>query len=379
MASKLDLKINDSVKLNTEVFIKKIDSDMAFESTFVSDLLAFEWLEMIEEICPFVDVVIRNPKVQLIKEESIVLVEKSKKTDVSSVKDLAKHTERIKKYNKISDDVEPTKILDIRNEETYNIYENRFLYTVVVLLDKFIARKEKQLKNLELRDTKLLEYQASTVTKSENVNIEVKVFSQTFPNEDINKETKDRIKEIRKRIKRIRSFLSSWFHSPMIKALEAEHVLLLEPPIKMTNVLLKNPNFQQALKLWEYLYKYEFQEHDLAEEEANYKGANLIKGFLDHAFMTNYSVMQSMVASKKEQKKQMCEYAVLLLEDEIKRTTEILKKCSFIKDEEELMKMLAKNINLENKSNKNLAGEEDIKKKFKNAINEYLERTQEDL
>lgn len=374
-----NLIIDKSVKQSTNLFLKHLDTKMAFESTFVSDLLDFEWLDIIENACPFVDVVVRNPKVQLIREESIVLVEKSKKTDVASIKDLAKNTQRIKSYNKKTDEVEPTKILDIRNEETFNIYENRLLYTIIILLDKFLARKERQLKDLELKDTKVLEYKGTSFTKNENVEISLTVNSSSLPKGDLNKEAKDRIKDIRKKIKRIRTFVTSWQHSQMFKSLSLEHAKIIEPPLKMTNVLLKNANFKEAIKLWEYLYKFEFSNHQDLEEDSKYGISRLIKSYLDKGFLKDYSIMQSMTASKKEQKDQMCEYALILLKEELKVTTSLLKKCGYIKNEEELLKLLGKDLVIDNKAKSPSVSEEAIQKKFKNIMNEYLEKTQEKL
>ena len=121
----LNLSLDDEKNLNSRVFLDKLKSEMDYKSLYNGDLISFDWLEKIEFACPYIDIIVRNPKLTLIQEENLVKVERSKRITVASVKDLAKHTQYIEDVNKKTNDVRPSKILDIRNEETYNIYENR--------------------------------------------------------------------------------------------------------------------------------------------------------------------------------------------------------------------------------------------------------------
>ena len=79
---------------------------MHFKSIFSGESLSFEWIDQIESSCPYLDIIVRNPKLTLIKEERIVNVEKSKKVTIESIKDLSKHTSYISKYDKQKNYVE---------------------------------------------------------------------------------------------------------------------------------------------------------------------------------------------------------------------------------------------------------------------------------
>ena len=157
-------EIDENVKRKKNKFLKSLESNMHFKSVFSGDSLSFEWLEQIEFSCPYLDIIVRNPKLTLIKEERIVNVEKSKKVTIESIKDLSKHTNHIAKYDKKKNYVEPSKVLNVFNEETYNIYENRFLYTLVKQVEAFIYDKEETLKNFKFNDSKTLEYNATCST-----------------------------------------------------------------------------------------------------------------------------------------------------------------------------------------------------------------------
>ncbi len=368
-------EVEKEVKDRTDIFLKKLGSEMFFKSDYEGNLVSFDWVDVIEDACPYIDIIVRQPKIALIREENTVKIEKSKKITVASIKDLSKHTEYINKVDKKTKSVEPKKILDVRNEETYNIYENRFLYTLIDSLLKFVLEKEELLNNFELSDDKVLEYSAKTVTDFEKLDIELKVTSETLPTAKVDKKIKDEIKKIKARIKRIKEYISSWQRSEMYKALEKAHVSFIKPPIKKTNIILKNPNFRIAVKLWEYLLKFEDDE-DTKENDTD-NGNDVLKGFLDHSFLIDYLVLDSLVPSKREQKKKMAKNAVLLLREEIRRIVDLLLSAGIEITDEELLNMIAKEIKKD--KSERLVGMDDVKKKFKNAMEEYLERAQEYL
>lgn len=370
------LEPNKQEKQNNKIFLKKLESQMAYKSDYTGDLISFDWVDEIEAACPYIDIIIRNPKFALVREENVVKVEKAKKITVASVKDLAKHTENINKVNK-DKNVEVKKILDVRNEETYNIYENRFLYTLINQLIRFVLKKEELLNNFELSDNKLLEYAADTETELEKINIEVKITSTVLPSAKVDKKIKEEIKNIKQRIKRIKQFFASWEKSEMVKALDKAHVPFVNPPIKKTNIILKNPNFRIAVKLWEFINNYDYEDKDDKKENVDDDANDILKGFLDHSFLIDYLVLDSMVPLKREQKKKMAQHAILLLTEELKRIVNLLLSCGYEITEEDILKLIAKEIK-EDSSNR-LVGTDDVKKKFKNAMEEYLERTKEYL
>ena len=350
---------------------------MAYQSKYNGDLLSFEWLDEIEEACPRIDKIVRVAKVALIQEANVELIEKAKRITVESVKDLSRHTNYINKYDEKTDTVEPGKILDIRNEETFNIYENRFLHTLVNTMERFILEREDELKELDISDEKLLEYKGKTQTGSERLNIEIKVTSETLATGEVNKELKEKIEEVKKRIKRIKEYIGSWHKSEMMKALDKAHIPPVRSPLKKTNVFLKNPNFRVASALWEYLNRYGFEDNNKEKDNIVSDGNDVIKGFLDHSFLINYYVLESTSNSKREQKRQLSKYAVVMLKEEIKRIVDLLLSCGLKITEEDLMKLLAEE--LKHDKSDRLVGADDVKKKFKNAMDEYLERTQEYL
>ena len=373
VASELD----ELVKKKKNKFLKTLESNMYFKSSFSGESLSFEWIDKIESSCPYLDIIVRNPKLTLIKEERVVNVEKSKKVTIESIKDLSKHTNYISKYDKEKNYVEPSKILNIFNEETYNIYENRFLYTLIKQVESFILKKEEELKNFKFNDSKYLEYDATSSTDFEKVSIELKINSESISSKKPNPKFSEELKIAKARIKRIKDYIKSWNNSELFKELEKEHIALVNPPIKKTNILLKNPNFQIAVKLWDYLQKYDMQEKNIIRPNIEKNGKHPLQEFIDHSFLLDYFVLDSISKTKKGQKEKMSKYAILLLTEEIRRTIKLLNNMGIDIEEKKLLEMVAKSLNEE--KNDRLVGVDDVKKKFKNAMDEYLERMQDFL
>ena len=145
----IDKKISD----DCIEFNKNIESNMRYRNEISSDLLNLEWLDLLENACPYIDNIIRNPKLTLIREENVNKIEKVRKTSVESVKNLAVHSQYIEKIDDLTKDVQPSKLLEVYNVETYNIYENRVIYTLLDKLNRFIRNKEQLIEDYESKNS----------------------------------------------------------------------------------------------------------------------------------------------------------------------------------------------------------------------------------
>ncbi|MFA6753014.1 MAG: hypothetical protein WCR93_01935, partial [Bacilli bacterium] len=143
-------------------------------------------------------------------------------------------------------------------------------------------------------------------------------------------------------------------------------------PIKRTNVILKNPNFQAAVKLWDFLQSYEDSNSENKKEGLDSTGDGILKSILNDAFLMEYFVLDSISSSKREQKKRISEYAVILMHQQIKRVISMLLNNGTIISEQEILKIITDELKKE--KNKTEIDGSEIKNKFKSAIDEYLEK-----
>ena len=374
MAKNLNLAEDQHTSEKSQNFVKNINSDMHFKSEYSANGSNFDWLNEVEFALIYLDNIVRSPRVILINEEEVVKVERAKKITVASIKNLARNTHFIEKIDDVTKDVQPSKILEVRSEESYNTYENRFIYTLIDMLTRFIARQEEALKDLKNNNSKKLQYAASTVVNGERINIELNIDSKEVTKLDNVKDTQEKLKEIKERIKKIKQYLTYWNKSEFIKNLIKARASFVIPPIKKTNLILKNPNFQVATRLWEFLYSYGLNDQEDVKSGVDTSGTNTLKEILDDSFLTQYFVLDSISQSKREQKEKLSKYAVVMLQQQVQRAVSILLNSGVKITDEQILEMLADEIKKER--NKKTVGKTDIKKKFMSAMDEYLESTQ---
>lgn len=376
MGKTISLSIDEQLKVKSENFIKNVKSGMHLKSDLNSDINSLEWLEIIEEVCPYLDNIVRTPKVALVSESEVTKIEKARKTSVDTVKDLSKHTDYIDKIDPETGDVLPSKLLVVFREETFNTYENRFIYTLILNLLRFLTEKEELLKDLKPRNDKTLEYSASTSNGKEKIKVDVKISTKPTRLSDEDNDLDKEINSVRKRIEKMKKFVNSWLASELITSLQKQHATLVMPPIKKTNLILKNPNFQMATKLWNFLYSVD-EEQKKKINGMDSKGDELLRKILDDACLMDYYVLDSISINKKDQKEKLCKYALLMIMNQVQRAIDILLENGIKISEQELFKLLS--TELEKKKSISQIGSADIKKKFQKEMDDYLAKASQYL
>lgn len=376
MGKAIDLTVDDVIKSRSENFNKNIKSTMRLKSDLNSDVNSLEWLELIEEVCPYLDNIVRTPKVALVSESEVTKIEKARKTSVDTVKNLSKHTDYIDKIDPESGDVLPSKLLVVFREETFNTYENRFIYTLILNLLRFLTEKEELLKDLKPKNEKSLEYSATTTNGKEKIKVDLKINTTPTNLQDDDNDLEKTLSTIRKRIEKMKKFVNSWLASELITSLEKQHAILVMPPIKKTNLILKNPNFQMATKLWDFLYSVEDGKNK-SINGMDTKGNNLLRGILDSASLMDYYVLDSVSQDKKTQKQKLCQCALLMIMNQVQNAVNILLQCGIKINEQELLKLLS--AEMDKKKNVVQIGSADIKKKFQKEMDDYLSKTDQYL
>ena len=157
-------------------------------------------------------------------------------------------------------------------------------------------------------------------------------------------------------------------------SLDRLRVSLVIPPIKKTNMILKNPNFQIAMKLWTFLQTYE--EGNIGSKGGlDTTGDDILKGIMDDAFLLNYYVLDAINASKKQQREKLTKYAVVMINQQVKRVISLLLNSGIDISTDEILNMVS--IELKSEQSRSLVGSHDVKRKFRNVMKEYLERMRE--
>ncbi|MBO4245448.1 MAG: DUF2357 domain-containing protein [Bacilli bacterium] len=372
MVKKICLSVDKETKDQTDNFNRHNKSKLDYESSYNGNLNSLEWLEIIEEVVPYLDNIVRAPKVSLVGETEVRKIEKAKKTSVDTVKDLSKHTDYIDKVDPKTGDVLPSKLLVSFREDTFNTYENRFIYTLILNLLRFITEKEEELKSYKPKTNKELSYTATTSNGKEKVEINLSINTRPTGKPGGSSDIDKTLSNIKKRMAKIKKFINAWLASELIVSLEKQHAILVMPPVKKTNLILKNPNFKMATKLWDFLYSVNEQKNKKSSGLSS-KGDDLLKYVLDSSFLMDYYVLDAISVDKNEQKDKLCKYALLIIMNQVQTAVNILLENGIKISEEELLRLLS--TELTKKKNVNQIGSSDIKKKFQKEMDDYLSRT----
>lgn len=238
-----------------EQFKKRVDSGASNfklgKKRLIQDI-SIDWIDTIEEILPNLDTIVRNPRRFIVQEEDIVDVSLARSISTESVKFLAQHTNMI---SKVEDDgsVIPSKILNITKEESFEIYENRFIYTLLLKLKDFVTMRYDKIKKASAtQDVLELDVESRFNLPSKKITFRTEYFAQLSFDEvmRLDPDTLTKIERVAKIDRIITDFLSSSFAKSMRNSAP------VRPPIMRTNVILKEPNFKKALVLWQFIETY---------------------------------------------------------------------------------------------------------------------------
>ena len=211
-----------------------------------------DWVDIIEGTLISLDTIVRNPRKFIVIEEDIIDISLAKSITTESVKHLAQHTNLISSVDK-NGMVLPNKILNTTKEESYEVYENRFIYTLLLKLKDFINKRFDLIKKAYSVD-EMIEVNLKSSFNLGKTKMQYKMdLIAAMPPIEIKKDNNSltEVERVAKIDRIVTDFLGSSFAKQMVSS------ALVRPPIQRTNVILKNTDFKKALMLWQFIETYD--------------------------------------------------------------------------------------------------------------------------
>ena len=297
----LNLASNDNKNYNQ--FLDNLESDLKQEYNKSEIIENTEWIEEVVFTIPYIVKAFENANKNLISEEEILKMELIKKVSVDSIKHLTKHTNFVTKFDEKTGDVIPEKLLNSNKEESYNTYENRFLYTLVSLIQDFIIVRERNANKDVLSKGKNVQnknYMAKTKFRREKIRINLEYNAERIEGVESDDDLEVKVGQIKEGIKTIKS-------TDIYKTIASKRVILVKSPLKMTNVLLKNVNYQYAVKLWNYLNdNFDIKNKSVVNKETP-AATKTTKKLVDEEFLLSYMIFNRINVQRNKNKKQKLE------------------------------------------------------------------------
>lgn len=272
-------------------------SSFQINQKYLRKVFDHDWIDIIEEILPSLDAIVRNPRRFITVEEDIIDISLAKQISVESVKHLAQHTQFISSANPKTGTVTPSKILNTSKEESYEVYENRFIFTLLKKLQEFINKRYEAIKKSvvtnNMQEIKVI-VNSKYKHRGNDMNIRLEASTDVPFDENKFSESSDylTIERVKKMKNIVDGFLSSAF------AREMRSSAPVRPPITRTNVIKKEPNFKKALILWQFIESYEksgfdvekVDETSLLPEDVNDQYKQLL--FINDLIVSSFSALQ---------------------------------------------------------------------------------------
>ncbi len=350
---------------SSQDFLNKVDSKLMMDVNKSQIVENDEWIDMVEFSLPHIEKALTKEIKNIVTEEEIIKIELIKKVSVESVKHLSKNVNYVDKFNQKTGEVIPKKILNAYKEETFITYENRFLYSLIKLIEDYMYLREKdQQTEYKGKNEEKANYQAEVKYKKEKIKVNFDYSSESNIGAKKSDDTAERIQDIKKKIKDLKT-------TNVYQLLQSKRITLVKSPLKMTNVLLKNVYFQYAVKLWNYLSEQIEIKDKAVKTNKVYEENGIAKKLVDenvflmHLIFKNRDIEEKLKGQKKsalEDKKARKELTDDLIEKIIELNPDISDK--------DLKQMIADKLIL--MKTRKLISLKPIEDRFKERINKYM-------
>lgn len=227
-------------------------------------VIDMDWVVAIEDALPYIEKAIDEQRRFIKETQEVFRIDKAKIINKDSVKHLSQHTNFIAKVE--GDMVTPNKVLTIEREESFEIYENRFLITLIRQALLFVTDKYRKMIDAPTDTYHKVEMERNLVLNQQKVNFKVE-YSNEYKEEkatDLDVQDYEKLSDF-DRVRRIREKLNAFLATPLMK--EIHNSPAVRPPILHTNLMTKNPNFKAALDLYNYLTSYKKNGYEVIGKE----------------------------------------------------------------------------------------------------------------
>jgi hypothetical protein len=247
------------------------------------------WLTIIEDSLDAINTIIEKPRRFVTTSEEVVPVALAKKITADSVRHLSMNTQFIASNEE--GDIQPTRVLNVTTEESYDLYENRFIYHLIQRLVTFIDKRTDVIfwsTGDETKNTLSFESKVDDAYEEISYKLEMTIKNrQSFAeNDSDNMSVFMRIDRVRRMVLALRK---SSFCSLMAGCAK------VRSPIQRTNLMMKDPNYRTCYKLWQFLESYDEVGYaiDVQDSALEFDEEYLFQLYTN--FITNYAVFQSIL------------------------------------------------------------------------------------
>lgn len=247
-----------------------------------------EWINMIEDSLDAINTIIEKPRRFITTEEEVVPVSLAKKISADSVRHLSQNTQ----FLAPSDDggVHPTRILNVNTVETYDLYENRFIYHLIQRLLTFVDKRTDVIfwsTGNEIRNRFKMHSKIDDAYEEIEYNVEMTVKNrQSFAENDADN------MDVFMRIDRVRRLVMALRGASFCQIMNG--CSAVRSPIQRTNLIMKDPNYRKCYQLWQFMERYDKVGYniDVQQQALAFDDEYMVQMYTN--LINNYTVFKSL-------------------------------------------------------------------------------------
>lgn len=221
-----------------------------------------DWILEIESKMVYIEKAVKEERQFIQSNGEVVPIEKVKKVSRESVTHLAKHSNLITKIPEDSLDIIPEKLYMVEKNNDYTVYENRFLYFVLIFLKEFIQERLDAINKALFTYKGKLKLNKDLKLKNDILKFNLDLEEENYENPYYSLTPEE--SEVLSRINSIRFSVDMLLETPLM--IEVSKAPLISLPIVKTNPIKMNNNFKKTLELFEFVNSYNTLGYEIKEE-----------------------------------------------------------------------------------------------------------------
>ena len=278
--------------------IQKAENEFQFSNRRCEKVIDPKWVDAIDEALTGFQNIISNPRNVIKEEELVVNVAYAKKGGSDVVRHLAQHGNLVSSYDYDTHEVKPNKLMQKLREDSSELYENRFVYTVLESAHHFVRIRYEALFDVMGDEFGAkLKMQSDLDCASETIHFDM--FMHIKEKEsvlEIDEKSGDMLASVARLYRVLTMFMATPFAQQMARLPRVKGTIV------KTNVLKKNADYKAINKLWEFLKQYDDIGYAVKVTEQNPAISEQFQQDLFHNIMYHYIVLKGYLEAEEDRR-----------------------------------------------------------------------------
>ena len=267
------------------------DNTLEQKNRILHKVVDERWLTVIEDGIEAIFNIVDKPRRFIKSSEEVVPVALARKITADSVRHLSQNTQFI--GTNAAGEIQPTHVLNVTTEESYDLYENRVVYHLIQRLFAFVDKRTDvifwstgdETCNVMSMETKVDDAYEEI---SYRVEMSIKNRQSTVENDTDHMDVFKRIDRVRRlaRVLRTSSFCEIMNGCSKVRS-----------PIQRTNLMMKDPDYRTCYKLWQFMESYDEIGYTIEEQDTALAFDEEYQLQMYMNFISNYTVFKSLLES----------------------------------------------------------------------------------